>query len=122
MQDLGFYLTGLLFAIMIAGLLIIIPLWTFLTIKAPKTLLDQFFKEPHFTSTEIIIMASFPASMMRTSMFSWLLLLQPYGFKTKRQISNLDQYMPKWYAFALRFLAIYVAFTIISIVVLFIVL
>lgn len=122
LEDIAHMLFLGLVTIMIAGIVIIPPLWALLTIFAPKKLLDRFFKEPHFTSTEIIVMAHFPASLMRTSMFSWVLLLQPYGFKTKRKISNLDDYMPKWYAFALRFLAIYVAFTIISIIILFIVL
>lgn len=122
LEDIAHILFLVLVAIMAAGIVIMFPLWAFLTITAPKMLLDRFFKEPHFTANEVIIMSEFPASLMRTSMFAWLLLLQPYGFKTTRQISNLDEYMPKWYAFASRFLTIYVAFTIISIVLLFIVL
>lgn len=105
--------------IMIAGLIIIIPLWLLLTFLTPKSLLERYFKEPHFTYTETLIMSHFPSSLMRTSIFSWLLLLQSYGFKTTRQIRDLDNHMPKWYAFLSRFLAVYVAFTIISILLLF---
>lgn len=109
----------LLFIIMGLGLVIIIPLWAFLTIFTPKPLLEKYFKEPHFTLLETFMLKEFPGSFMRTSIFAWILVLSPYGYRTFRNLHTIRDGMPTWYAFGLRFLIFYNLFTMISIVVLF---
>ncbi|MBX2807639.1 MAG: hypothetical protein KTR20_03320 [Cellvibrionaceae bacterium] len=49
--------------------------WLLLSIFTPKTLLDNYFKERHFTLTETIMMRGFPGFLLRTTIFAWALLL-----------------------------------------------
>lgn len=119
LDDLGRTLFLFLFGIMVSVILVVIPLWIILTVYTPRSLLDRYFKEPHFTLAETIMMSQFPGSFMRTSIFAWLLLLQPFGFKTTRKMSHLEEYMPKWYEILLKFFVAYSCFAAISILILF---
>ncbi len=75
--------------------------WVLLSMFTPKVLLDKYFKEPHFTLTETIMLAQFPGFLIRTGIFGWLLLLPRVGANGKRKISNVKDYMPRWYRIAL---------------------
>ena len=74
--------------------------WLLLSIFTPKSLLDKYFKEPHFTLTETYMMRGWPGFLMRTAIFGWSLILPSLG--KKRQIKETWKYMPRWYAIALK--------------------
>ncbi|MGH1440262.1 MAG: hypothetical protein ACRBBR_09150 [Cellvibrionaceae bacterium] len=71
MQVTGEQLAFVLFAVMFTGVLWIPLSWILLSIFTPKALLDKYFKEPHFTLTETIMMAQFPGFLIRTGIFAW---------------------------------------------------
>ena len=74
----------ILFGTGFAAFLLVPPTWLLLSILTPKKLLDQYFKVPHFTLAETILMAEFPGFLMRTSVFGWLLLLPKLGKNRER--------------------------------------
>lgn len=100
MQITGEQLASVFFTVMIAGVLWMPTTWLLLSIFTPKTLLDKYFKEPHFSLTETILMAQFPGFLIRTGIFSWLALIP--SLDKKRKIKNIEHYMPRWYSFALK--------------------
>ena len=75
--------------------------WLLLSAFTPKSLLDRYFKEPHFTLAETHMMREFPGSLIRTTIWGWLLLLP--SVDRKRNIKDVRSYIPLWYAVALRF-------------------
>ncbi len=89
-----------LMVIAIAGVLWMPLTWLLLSIFTPKTLLEKYFKEPHFSLTETIMMAQFPGFLIRTGIFAWL-SLRP-SLDKKRGIKNIDNYIPLWYAVSLK--------------------
>ena len=87
-----------------------IPLtWLLLSVFTPKSLLDRYFKQPHFTLTETYMMREFPGFLIRTSIWGWLLLIP--SVDRKRGIKNIRSYMPLWYAIGLRVLTLGVTMT-----------
>ncbi len=95
--------------IAIAGVIWMPITWLLLSIFTPKTLLDKYFKEPHFTVIETIFMAQFPGFLMRTAMFGWALFFP--ALTQKRKIKDPIKYMPRWYAIALKVFIVGVALT-----------
>ena len=81
-----------------------LPIWWLLDIFTPRKMLDHYFKEPHFNRGELIAFNLFPASLMRTAIFGWTLWFP--SLSKKRQLSNLAEGTPRWYAIALK---IYIA-------------
>ncbi len=90
------------FTVLFSGILWM-PAWIVLSILTPKKLLNHYFKESHFTPTETIMMAQFPGFLLRTAIFGWLLVFPKLG-RRKRRISNVKDYMPRWYRLALNIL------------------
>ncbi|QUX93165.1 hypothetical protein CYL31_17965 [Marinomonas sp. A3A] len=82
------------------GLVWIPTLWSLLTFFTPKKLLDTYFKEPHFTQTELIFMSRFPISLFRTAVFGWIVVL-PFLDRV-RKIRHCHEVMPIWYKLALQ--------------------
>lgn len=101
-----------LFWTMFIGVLWIPISWLLLSILTPKKLLDRYFKEPHFTLAETILMAQFPGFLMRTAMFGWALFFPSLAIR-KRKIEDIEQYMPHWYVIALKIFIIGVSLTMI---------
>ncbi len=100
MQVSGHTIFLIWFWVTLIGVLWIPVTWILLSIFTPKTLLEKYFKEPHFTLTETILMAQFPGFLLRTGIFAWLLLIPKVD--KKRKIKNVKRYIPRWYAFALN--------------------
>lgn len=84
----------------IAWIPIWIPIWWFLGISTPKTVISTYFKEPHFTKGELVFMNLFPGLLFRTAIFGWALCIPSLG--KKRELINLSQTVPKWYAVTLK--------------------
>lgn len=122
MQEIGEYLFIVLIVLAIGFILIIFPLWLILTVFTPKSLMESYFKEPHFTMGETIMLAQYPGSFFRTVIFAWTLVLLPFGLNSFRKLDNMRETMPAWYAFALRFFIYYTVVTLILTLILFAVL
>lgn len=114
MQELGHHLFLFSFFTGLIGLLWIPPLWLILSIFTPKKLLDQYFKQPHFSQTETVLMASFPGFLMRTVIFGWLVLIP--SLDRKRELRGCIKVMPRWYRVALRIFIIGSMLTLIVVV------
>jgi hypothetical protein len=77
------------------GLAVVAPVWLLLSIFTPKALLDRYFKEPHFSLTETIMLRGFPGFWIRTSIFAWTIL---FPAKSQgRQMKNIREIAPLWY-------------------------
>ena len=100
MQIIGHQLFLIMIWTAIVGILWIPLTWWLLSVFTPKKLLEKYFKEPHFTLAETILMAQFPGFLMRTSIFGWVILL-PSLDKT-RNIRGMIHDMPLWYKIALN--------------------
>ncbi len=100
MQLVGEKLFLIFFWVCFIGLLWMPITWLLLSIFTPKKLLDKYFKEPHFSLTETIMLKEFPGFLMRTAIFGWLLIFP--SLDKKRNIKNVSSYMPRWYAIALN--------------------
>ena len=104
------------FLICLTGFLWMPITWLLLSIFTPQKLLDKYFKEPHFTLTETVMMAQFPGFLFRTVIFGWAILTPKLG--RKRKIWNVKYYMPCWYYIALTIYMLAALFTFLSIVIL----
>ena len=100
MQITGEFLAGIFFANLFIGVIWIPLTWLLLSIFTPKKLLDQYFKEPHFTLAETVLMAQFPGFLIRTGIFSWL-AIKP-SLDKKRGIKDVKSYCPTWYFILLK--------------------
>ena len=80
-----------------------LPIWFLLDILTPKVMLERYFKKPHFTGGELFALNLFPGTALRTALFSWILWFPSLG--KKRQLCNLSEGTPRWYAVALKILA-----------------
>jgi Na+-driven multidrug efflux pump len=96
-------------AVTVTGVLWMPTAWFLLSILTPKALLEKYFKEPHFTTVETILMAQFPGFLMRTAMFGWALFFP--SLTKKRKIKDPENYMPPWYRIALKAFIIGVTIT-----------
>ncbi len=99
------------FTVLFSGILWM-PAWLLLSIFTPKKLLHQYFKEPHFTLTETVLLAQFPGFLFRTVIFSWAVLIPKLG--EKRRIENIKECMPNWYRMALLLLVMYALFILLT--------
>lgn len=99
----------ILMVITIAGVLWMPITWLLLSIFTPKPLLEKYFKEPHFTLTETVLMAQFPGFLIRTGIFAWLTLIP--SLDRKRNIKDIKDYIPYWYSLALKIFMIGVVLT-----------
>jgi hypothetical protein len=88
------------FGVCFIGILWLPATWLLLSIFTPKKLLNKYFKEPHFSQGETIMMKEFPGSLIRTGIFAWLVLVP--SLDKKRGIKNIKDYMPQWYAISLK--------------------
>lgn len=88
-------LSDILFITIFFGFFTIPTMWLFLTLITPKTILENYFRYPHFTDSELEIMGSFPSSLLRTSIFSWVTVFPSLG--RKRKISDIRINTPLWY-------------------------
>lgn len=72
----------------------------------PKSVLKAYFKEPHFSLTEITMFTGFPFGYMRTAMFNRVLGFPASG--KKRGLENAYKLAPIWYCKASKYLIIFI--------------
>ncbi|WP_425642362.1 hypothetical protein ACPUEK_03640 [Marinomonas gallaica] len=107
-------LATILFFCIIFAFLTVPTLWLLLTFLTPKKVLEKYLKQPHFKDSEIEIMTSFPTSLLRTSILSWITVFPSLG--KKRKLEGIRKNIPTWYK-ALIFL--WIAIVIPSMVIIF---
>ena len=100
MQVVPEYLAHIFFMTVLPGAVWIPIAWLVLSFLTPKKLLEKYFKEPHFTLTETVLMAQFPGFLLRTGIFGWLLLFP--ALDKKRNIKNVGDEIPRWYSVSLK--------------------
>ncbi len=71
------------------------PAWLLMRFITPKSLVERFFKSPHFTTAELALFDHFPGSLMRTGIFMNLCVWPEKG--EKRGIIDINTYAPDWY-------------------------
>jgi len=70
----------------------------------PRKVLEIYFKEPHFSQTEITMFTGFPFAYMRTAMF-----MRALGFPSsgkRRGVEDAYKLAPVWYCKASRYIVI----------------
>ncbi len=70
-----------IFIILLLGLMVNLLLIFMMHILMPRKVLETYFKEPHFSSTEITLFTGFPFGYMRTAMFMRALGFPSSGIK-----------------------------------------
>ena len=68
-MDLAFNILAVIFVVTALGLMLHLLLIFMMHVLMPSKVLETYFKEPHFSSTEITMFTGFPFGYMRTAMF-----------------------------------------------------
>ncbi len=61
----------------------------------PRKVLETYFKEPHFSSTEITMLTGFPFGYIRTAMFMTILGFPASG--KRRKVKDAYKLAPVWF-------------------------
>ena len=86
----------------------LIPIsWLIISYIIPKNLLERYFKIPHFGPGELVLMAQFPGSLARGSIFVASCIMPSKG--QRRQMTDVPDHAPKWYRVA-AYIMFYVIF------------
>ena len=75
-------------------------------ILMPKKVLETYFKEPHFSITEITMFTGIPFGYMRTTMFMRALAFPSSG--KKRGVENAYKLAPVWYCKISKYFIIFI--------------
>lgn len=79
--------------------------WLVMRFLTPRELVDRYFREPHFNRGELFIMAHFPGSLLRTSIFMAACFQERY--RRGRQFGDYLSLVPSWYSVASKILCIF---------------
>ncbi len=74
-------------------------------ILMPRKVLETYFREPYFSSTEITMFTGFPFGYMRTAMF-----MRALGFPAsgkRRGVENAYKLAPVWYCKASKYIIVF---------------
>jgi hypothetical protein len=93
----GFVLFGVLAG---AFWLIAIPYALIIHFLMPRTILDKYFKSPHFREGEIAFFSGIPFALMRTVMLVGVMVFP--GLGKKRKLTELHLETPRWYLIAAK--------------------
>ena len=83
--------------------LFLVFLFTFVMhILMPRKVLETYFKEPHFSPTEIVVFTGFPLGYMRTVMFMRILGFPASG--KRRKVEDAYKLAPSWFCKSSRYI------------------
>jgi len=97
------------FMYLILGLMGNLLLIFMMHVLMPRKVLETYFKEPHFSPTEITMFTGFPFGYMRTAMF-----MRALGFPAsgkRRGVEDAYKLAPVWYCKASKYIVISVLTT-----------
>ena len=100
-------LANVFFYLMMINFLLIPISWFIISYIIPKSILKRYFKAPHFGSGELVLMAQFPGSLARGSIFVASCIMPSKG--QRRQMTDVPDHAPKWYRVA-AYIMFYVIF------------
>lgn len=92
---IGQYLFYLWTALVGAFLLVVIPYTLILHFLVPETLLEKYFRPPHFGEFERHLFTGIPYAPMRTIMFMWVIVYPRVG--RKRKLTEMYKDAPRWF-------------------------
>ena len=69
--------------------------WFIISYTIPKKLLERYFKAPHFGPSELVLMAQFPGSLLRGSIFNASCIIPSKG--QRRKMTDVPDHAPKWF-------------------------
>lgn len=92
------YLWAILLVALIGWLIVMFAMHFF----APKKLIETYFKEPHFSRSELAIFSAFPFNYFRDIMFMRLAGWPASG--KKRGLTEAYKLAPRWFQVTSRFL------------------
>ena len=107
MQLIGEKIFLVFISLAIVNLFLIPISWLIVSYTIPKKLLERYFKAPHFGSGELVLMAQFPGSLARGSIFVASCIMPSKG--QRRQMTDVPDHAPKWYRVA-AYIMFYVIF------------
>ena len=102
------------FMYLILGLMGNILLIFIMHILMPRKVLETYFKEPHFSPTEITMFTGFPLGYMRTAMFMRILGFPDSG--KRRKVEDAYKLAPVWYCKASKYIVISVLTTLLLLI------
>lgn len=62
----------------------------------PRQVVKRYFREPHFSKAELVLLSHFPGSLLRTAIFMGATFQQRY--RRGRQLEGYLDVVPAWYA------------------------
>ena len=89
------WLANIFFFQMVAVVAILPPSWWLISYTLPRSLLQRYFKAPHFLPWELAVFKHYPGTLMRGGMFVTVIVLPNRG--KKRQMADVVDYTPRWY-------------------------
>jgi len=103
-MDLAFNILAVIFVVTALGLMLHLLLIFMMHIVMPRKVLETYFREPYFSSTEITMFTGFPFGYMRTAMF-----MRALGFPAsgkRRGVEDAYKLAPVWYCKASKYIVI----------------
>ncbi len=103
-MDLAFNILAVIFVVTALGLMLHLLLIFMMHIVMPRKVLETYFREPYFSSTEITLFTGFPFGYMRTAMF-----MRALGFPAsgkRRGVEDAYKLAPVWYCKASKYIVI----------------
>jgi hypothetical protein len=86
------------------GFLWIPVAWTFMGIALPRSVLDRYFREPHFNKGELIVFGSWPGTALRTTVF--MAACYQSRYRVGRKLDSYLEWVPDWYVRASKALSV----------------
>ena len=77
------------------GLVWLPTVWVAMLLLTPKTLVQKYFKEPHFSKAELGLLSVFPGTLGRTGIFMGACFQERY--RKNRKLEGYLEHVPKWY-------------------------
>jgi len=104
-MSLAFNILAGTFVVTLFGLMGNLLLIFVMHVLMPRKVLETYFKEPHFSSTEITMFTGFPLGYMRTAMFMRALSFPDSG--KRRGIEDAYKLAPVWYCKVSKYLVVF---------------
>ena len=95
MQLIGEKIFLVFISLAIVNIFLIPISWLIISYTIPKKLLERYFKAPHFGPGELVLMAKFPGSLLRGSIFNASCIIPSKG--QRRQMTDVPDHAPKWF-------------------------
>ena len=90
--------------VIIAAFLVFLPILLLMRYLTPKVIVNNYFKEPHFSKAELSLLSHFPGSLVRTIIFMTSCIREKY--REGRKLKGFLDQAPGWYQQTSKFLIV----------------